>query len=324
MPGTNNEPTVSEDALEASLGELLKAADAEDVVDQLNKGGQVYSGFQDERGKKGGGGASSSDAGGLDNMMIGKLVAGGMEGEAAKAVVGSLFGMLTEAGMLGKQNGEEEEEEEEDEGMTGYARGYADALAKMGKSEDDPSDPLNKSHGEEFREDPEIGEAVDASPFMEAITSRMTGALDGLRKSVGDHRSSQDNVNRKIAGALYQQGMLIKSQRSVIVELGNRLGIVESQPAGAPKGAPDLTGAQAMAKSVDGHGAVEPLNKSQAGRVLSYMRFEKNIEDINGEQTGTLACMVEGGGVLSKSVQEYMHRWLTAHPNERERAINYA
>lgn len=340
MPGTEiTEQTIDETALDQSLEALLKAAGAEDTIEKLNKGGQVYSGHYDERGKVGGGGASSSDAGGLETMMIGKLVAGGMDGKMATQVVGDMMGLLSGSGFVGKQKGDEDEDEDEDdedEEMSGYARGYMDAMKKMGKSgdfesddgDDEDDDGLQKSHRKEFVEDSQIAEAVDASPFMDQLVSRTTRSLDGMSKSIRRGRAKQDMVNAAMARALYEQGQLIKSQQGVISELGNRLGMVESQPAPA-RGARTAVQAQALAKSMPGEagggsGGGQPLTKSQAASVLSYLRFEKGLDTINGEKTGDAACRAEAGGILTKSMGEYIDKYLTTHPNEREVALNYA
>lgn len=316
------EPTLTEDALQASLDQLIKAAGAESAVSQLKKGGIVNSGFEDERGKQGGGQASGSDAGGIEEMMIGKMVAGGMSQESAQA----LFGMMKEQGLIGRQvEGEEEEEEEEEgedgEGMNAYARGYYDAKKSMsGKGQ-----PMRKSFAEQFSDEPDLAQAVDASPFLEALTARTTQALDGLAKSLERTEGRQGKVNQAMASAVYQLGTLVKSQSNVIKELGKRLNIVEATPS-APKGARTVTGAQAMHKGLGsggGEGAPEVLTKSQAAGVLSYLRFEKGMQTIDGEATGQLACMAEGGGTLKKSVHDYLHKYLATHPNERQAALNY-
>jgi hypothetical protein len=330
MTTENNEPTIEESALDLSLDALLKAAGAEDTVDQLRKGGQVYSGFNDERGKQGGGGASSSDAGGLDNMMIGKLIAKGMPEVMARQVAGDMMGLLNESGMIGRKNGDDDEDEDEDEDeMTAYARGYMEASKKFGKSDDfEDYDDGDESFAKSFREDEDIEPAVDASPFMDQLVARTTGALDGLNKSMKAGRAQQGKVNVAMARAVAQQGLLLKSQNNVIDELAKRLGMVESQPATAPKGARSAPEAQALAKSMPGeHGTGNPpeaLNKGQAAKVLSYMRFEKGMETIEGEATGQAACRAEAGGILSKSVDAYINKWLATHPNEREAALNYA
>lgn len=321
--------TVSEDALLASLDQLVKAAGAEDTVAKLKKGGVVYSGFEDERGKVGGGGASGSDAGGIEEMMIGKLVAQGLSPEMAAKATSEMLGLAQAAGMMGKQEEEEEEEGEEEgeeeEEMSGYARGYYDAMKKMGKSEDDsPSgERFAKSHAEQFADDPDVSEGVDASPFLEALTVRTTTALDGLAKSMKSGQVKQNKVNHAMAGALYQMGSLVKSQQKVIGELGKRLGIVERAPVAPTKGATSLTGAQAMSKSLGSGTEGEALTKSEAAATLSYLRFEKGVDTIEGERTSQLAVMAESGGTLSKSVHDYLNRWITTHPNERKAAISY-
>lgn len=320
------EPMVGEDALQASLDQLIKAAGAESAVSQLKKGGIVNSGFEDERGKQGGGQASQSDAGGIEEMMIGKMVAGGMSQDAAAALVG----FMQEQGLMGRQAAPEgDEDEDEDEGMEGdeegmgaYARGYYDAKKSMsGKGE-----PMRKSFAEQFSEDPDLAAGVDASPWLEALTARVTQSLEGLNKSMTTQAGRQNKVNIATAAAIVQMGTLIKSQANVIKVLGQRLNIVEQTPAAPPKGARTLTGAQAMHKSLEanaGGGQGQPLSKSEAASVLSYLRFQKGVADIDGTSTGQLAVFAESGGTLSKSVHEHITKYLATHPNERQAALNY-
>ena len=332
------EQTVTEDTLTASLEQLVKAAGVPGlkkgaVGSSFRAGGIENSGFNDEDGKQGGGQASGSDAGGIEELMIGKLVDGGMEAGAASEMAGFMVGALTEAGLIGKKcedDGEEEEEEEgeEKEDMAGYARGYMDAMKKMGKSADADKDEeqkeekLTKSFADQFSEDKDIGEGIDASPFLDALTAKTTGALDALAKSIDQKDQKQSRVNEAMAKAIMQIGMLVKSQSGVVQELGTRLGMVEKQPAAAPKGARTLSGAKALAKSVTTE-QTETLSKSEAAAALSYMRFVKSMTDIEGEPIGQLAIFAESGGTLSKGVHEYMMKWLATHPNEKEAALSY-
>jgi hypothetical protein len=330
---------VSEDSLQASLDDLIKAAGASDAVGSLRKGGIANSGFEDERGKQGGGQGSESDAGTVTELMIGKLVASGMSGDVATATVNGLMGLLTEQGMLGRKkggeddeqegtmNGDDDDDDDDNEGMSGYARGYYDAMQKMGKSQDsddNDGEPLRKSHAETFSEDRDIAEGVDASPFLEQLTANTTQALDNLRKSIQSGARDQQTVNKSMAMALHQMGTLSKSQGRVIDELAKRLGMVEAAPA-APKGARTLQGAQALTKSIGGgHGEGQALTKSQAAATLMYLRFEKGMDKIEGESIGQLAVFAESGGTVSNNVHAYIQKWLATHPSERNQAMSYS
>lgn len=328
------EQTVTEDALTQSLDALLKAAN---TTASLKKGGIVNSGFEDERGKQGGGQGSKGDAGGIESLMIGKLVASGMDAAAAGEIVGELSGLLTEQGLIGHKRDEEEEEEEEreekdgeddeDEDMRGYARGYADAMAKMGKSETAaPSgETLAKSITESFTGDKDIAEGVNATPFLEALTARTTESLGALAKAMDAQDKRQTGMVQKLAHAVVQIGQLAKSQSAVIDELGKRLGVVEKQPATGPKGARTLQGAQALKKSIEGGEGGEQLIKGSddMAAVLSYLRFAKSMDTIEGEPIGQAAIMAEAGGVVSPAVREYANKWLATHPAERQAALSY-
>ena len=351
------EPTVEEDSLEASLSDLLKAADAEDTVDALRKGGKEHSnvsggvsydtsGFTDESGKSGGG--VTTDVGTLDSLMVGRMVQDGMPAEQAKALAGfltseggaALLGKMgfvhnkrpTPAGKMKGYQGDKEDEEDEDEEMSAYARGYYDAMQEgLGKSGDPaggkpgedakPGEGDPESFKKSFSEDTDIGDAVEASPFMEALTARTTEALDTLNKSIKGGRKKQDTVNKSVAVVMYQQGQLVKSQAAIIGELGKRLGIVEATPL-PPKGA--TTDAEALNKSF---GAGDPkvgdnLNKSQLASALSYMRFEKGIDTIGGQKTGELACRAESGDVTEETL-DYAKKYLQTHPAQAQEALTY-
>ena len=333
------------------MTDLLKAADAEDTVSALRKGGKEHSnvsgdvsydvsGFSDERGKKGGG--VTTDVGTLDSLMVGRMVqmgfdagdaqkmAGFLTSEAGASMLGKM-GFVTNgrpgpSGSTGKMKGyqedDEDDEDDEDEEMTAYARGYYDAMNEhMGKSEDYSDDDDSESFQKSFADDSDIADAVEASPFMESLTARTTGALDALNKSIKGGRNKQNEVNRAIAGAMYQQGQLVKSQQGIISELGKRLGIVESTPL-PPKGM--TTAAGAMHKSF-GAGDPRPgdnLNKSELASALSYMRFEKGIDKINGQETGQLACRAESGDT-DQGTLDYVKKYLATHPQLANEAITY-
>jgi hypothetical protein len=163
---------------------------------------------------------------------------------------------------------------------------------------------------------------------MEAITTKVVQSLDGLKKSMKNGRDKQEGVNTAMAAAMYQMGNLVKSQSRVIDELGSRLGMVERQPAAAPKGVQNPAQAAALSKGMPGEagdngGGVGQLNKSEMASALSYMRFEKGMDAINGEPIGQLAAFAESGGDISKSVCEYMDKWLATHPQERAQALQY-
>lgn len=331
MADKKDEQEVSTDALQASLDGLLKAASVpkEEVLQkgagsdsEMDGTAISTSGHFDERGPVGGGMAGKGDIGPQSSasweskMMIAKMMEAGYlsPGPNFAAMAGSDY-MAQFAGKMEKEDDEDEKEME----------GKADA----GFVPDSRPTPTQKSHVNEFTEDPDIAEAIDASDFMEAITTRTTSALDGLGKSLAAAEHRQSEINKATAGAVYEMGTLIKSQQAVIEELGQRLGIVEREPAPS-KGATTLQGAQALAKSMPneaGQGAGNPydsLNKSQVARTLSYMNLEKGVAEIGGDRTANLVGLAEAGGIISETTLEEVKRFLTTHPNEAERALNYS
>lgn len=300
---------VDVDGLEASLQDLIKAADATDLAKAYGGTSVEYSGRHDEDGKGGGGGAEASDIGGLDDMMIGKLTEAGIPADVIAE-----FGAF----MSAKQEEGEEEEEEEEEGEE------EEPAAKMGGKvpHDRPVPGMGKSM-DALRQDADIGDAVDVSPFLEALTARMAEQLDNVRKSHASFQSNQAGVNRAQAAALYQMGTLMKSQTEVISELGRRLGIVERVPA-PQRGATTTPMARALAKSMPGEAGVggEALSKSELVSTLTYMNLEKSIRDINGRKTGELAMLADSGSIDEETVAAARH-FLMTHPNEAQVAKQY-
>lgn len=294
------EPEVGSDALEKSLDALLAAADAGSVVETLKKGGQVFSGHVDERGSVGGG--ASPETGAIESLMIGKLTEAGVPAAQAQTLARSMFGAMTEGGLVGKAGfppkpaaSEEEEEEGEGEGegeeeMSGFAKSFTTP----------------------------VQEAIDASAFLEEMTSRVGKSMDGFQKSLRKSNNRQDAVNAASARALVEMGRLLKSQARVIQELGKRLNIVERAPVAAPKG---ITGAVPMQKSLTTGGAQQQpqkLSKSQVAAVASYMRIEKGMSDY-----GQVAIRAESGGEITQEHLAGIHRFLAANPTEAASALNY-
>lgn len=307
----SEEAAVDVDGLDASLDDLLKAADASDVRERLAKAvrgehpgstgyNAVYSGRVDEDGKGGGGVASMSDAGTIDDLMIGKMIDAGVAASTVADFVAFMHGAQ-----------EEEEEEEEDDDM--YRSGQPDG------------EPLVKSHAEEFKEDEDIARAVDASPFMEALTMQTTKSLDTLNKSLHAQGVRQNDFNGKMARATAKMGQLLKSQAGVITELQNRLGIVEKTPQ-PQKGRTDLTGAQPLEKSMGGEASGASgaqLTKAEAVSTLTYLNLVKGMKTIHGNKTAELACMLEAGGSIDQGTLDEVQRFLATHPNEAKLAKAY-
>jgi hypothetical protein len=320
---------VDVEGLEASLQDLIKAADATSIAKAYGGTSVEYSGRYDEDGKGGGGGAESGDIGGLDDMMIGKLSEAGIPADVISAF--SAFMSKEEEEEKESEGGGDEEEEEEEEGeegkMSAHKKGKfppePEFEGKMGKvSHGRPTAKsqdydLQKSM-QEFRGDRDIADAIDVSPFLEALTARTAEQLDGIRKSHGQFANSQADVNRAMAGAIYQMGSIIKS-------MGQRLGVVERTPA-TPRGATRLTGAQAMAKSMPGEvgSGRESLSKSELLASMSYMNLEKGIKQINGRSTAELVSLFEGGANIDQGTVGEVEKFLRSHPNESDTARRYS
>lgn len=339
-----NEQTTTLDALDASLNDLLKAA-SRVTGEPLIKGDGVQidnSGTFGSDGKQGGGQGSVSDAGKVEDLMIGKLTAAGFNAAQAASIVGMMKDVgggsffshqrpSPSGGMSGKakppmppfagaaddefgdeDEGDEDEGDEDEEppvGMRGKRR--------MGKS---------LSFDEQFRADPDIGEVVDVSPFLETLTARTTEALDSISKSLRKSVRRSDEQFVTMAKSMVALGGVVKSQQAVIAELGKRLGVVERQPA-APKGVTSLSGAQPMQKSMPGEAGQggTSLRKSEVASVLTYMHLEKGMKEIGGRKIATdLVPLVESSAEVPASIVGEVQNFLRRNPGEASLAKSYA
>jgi hypothetical protein len=340
-----NEQTTTLDALDASLNDLLKAA-SRVTGEPLVKGDGVNidnSGTHGSDGMQGGGQGSMSDAGSIENLMIGKLTAAGFNAGQAATIVG----MMKDVGgdsffqhqrpspsMSGKARGpkmppfagaaeddlddeddfeDEDEDEDEDEEQPVGMRGKR----RMGKS---------ASFDSQFRRDPDIGEVVDVSPFLETLTSRTTEALDTLDRRMRKSLRRSDEQFVAMAKTVHALGALVKSQQHVINELGKRLGVVERQPVAAPKGVTSLSGAQPMQKSMPNEaGGLGSLKKSEIASVLTYMHLEKGVKEIGGRKIATdLVPLVESSAEVPSNILGEVQNFLRRHPGEAGLAKSYA
>lgn len=321
------------DTMQASLDELLKAADAHGTMRKAMGGVDIDTyGHTDERGKTSGGYAEVGDAGkGVDlseEAIVGKMSEIGLNAMQA----GALVGFMKDGGFF----------DHERPSPTGKMKGKAgkgaqpptppfvgDADEDFGgededeDEDDEESEEMGKSFRKSFADDSDIADTVDVSPFLEAVTSRTVESLDALNKSLRRSERKQGAVNAAMAGAMYQMGSLLKSQARVIDALSQRLGLVERQPE-APRGAVTLSGAQAMQKSLGAGGAGGTLRKSEMLSALSYMRLEKGMKEINGRSLGEVIYAFEGGGIINPEDAATVERFLATHPAEAQKAKTYA
>jgi hypothetical protein len=174
---------------------------------------------------------------------------------------------------------------------------------------------------DDFRADPDIADAVDISPYLEAMTSRTADHLDGIRKSLVSAQGEQQGMNKALAGGVYQIGQLVKSIASVVDALDRRLGLVERTPA-QQKGVTSMH--KAMTKMLPGEvGGGEQLGKSEILSTLSYMNLEKGIRDINGRKTSELVGFFEAGNIVDQGTVQAVQQFLATHPADAKLARTY-
>lgn len=329
---TDHEPDVSLESIDSALDHLAKAAGATDVINKAGYQGTAVdqTGHVDERGQTAGGYPAQGDVGGLDDLMIGKM-------QEALVDAGFDANQIEAAFMQAKQE-DDDEDEDEDEDDDAKMKGKKGKMGAAKKSEASPSEPGNQGGSEDpdlrkskddFLANQDVADAVDVSPFLEGLVERTADQIDGLAKSLREGHSRQGEVNKRMATALYGIGQLVKSQQSVIHELGKRLGSVERQPS-PQRGHTDLAGSGAaqplnkgLPNEAGGASAPEQLNKSELLNTLSYMHLEKGVKEIAGQKTSDVIAMYEGGGVLMPQALQAAQRFLTTHPNEAETARSY-
>lgn len=281
--------------LQGALDNLTRIASST----QLNKGGIANSGTYSDGKPSGGGQGSMADAGGIDDLMIGKMTAAGFDA----ATIANFRAFM------------EDKKKKE--------KGEQPSMPPFGKSETAPQTQEPGKLAKSLTEDPEISEAMDASPFMEALVARTTGAIDTLEKSL--HAIEQRSCEREVATAraMLEIGKLVKSQASIISELGKRLGVMERAPVAQPKGRTGTNGAQPLNKSgVDTPPGGE-LRKSEVLSTLTYMNLEKGIKNINGVPTYQLAGMFEGGNIIDEHTLGAVRQFLAENPREAQAAKSY-
>lgn len=297
-------PQVTDDGLGNALDELLKAADATSLSKAATHSGKGSNsvetgGHVDETGTTSGTLAGDGDVGGIDTLMVAKMSAAGIP----TAMINAFAAFMKKV----------EEDEEEDDDEEGEEEAYKSLEPAFQKSMD------------AYREDSDLSDTIDVSPFLEALTARTADQLDAIRKSAGHFEGQQNHVNQKLAAALHQIGGLLKSQTGVIQALGERLNLVERTPA-PQKGATQLSGAQPLHKALPGElgqGGKE-LRKSEILSTLTYMNLEKGMHEINGQRTSELVGLFEGGNVIDEKTVGAVQSFLQTHPNEADAARQYA
>lgn len=344
--GTRNEGqrAVTLEGIDASLDDLMKAADATDLVKGANGISIDQGGHTDERGATSGGYPDSGDTGVLDSMMIGKmehaLIDAGFDAGSIAAFMKAKANAPMEppegdggdepddddaAPPFGKQSGKPADTS----GGTGTAGRPkpTGGKGKMGKS----LDALRAHQNEQGQTT--IADAMDVSPFMADFTVAMGEQLDEMRKSLEDERTGSKDVSRKMAAAIIGIGQLVKGIAASANRLDQRLGLVERtpQPQRGRTTPPQLAKGGYRQPAQLGAGGGENANqltKAEVLSTLSYMNLEKGskdarFRDIGGQPTYEIAALYEGGGSLPRHALEAVQQFLATHPAEARAARTY-
>lgn len=321
----NNEPEVTLESIDSALDTLIKATEATDLAKALGGVAVDQGGHVDERGQTKGGYAETGDVGSLDSMMVGRMEQALIEQGFPAAAIAAF--------MRGKQ--EEEEDEDGKKKEEEREPNEPPPAGKMGKPADSSGGvgtnprvkPTMGKSLDAFTEDPAIANAIDVSPYLEALVQRTCEQLDGFAKSADARGEKQDDVNKSMAVAVYGIGQLMKGVAAHATRLDQRLGLVERQP-NPPKGATSQPEAVALAKGFGAHGAEggpQPgqLTKGMVIATLSYLNLEKGIKQIGGRDTSELIYLYEGGGQLAPQAFNAVQRFLATNPSEAPVALSY-
>lgn len=295
------EAEVTIEQLDKSLKALVDSADA------LAKGGVENSGTTSDGKPAGGGQATTKDAGGIDDMMIAKMSSAGVPADTLAAF---------QAFMSGKPfEGKEDENEDDDED---------EETEKSNKQK--PS--LAKSARQRFGDDPSIAQAVEVSPYLDALATQTAEAIDALdtsiAKSLGDITKRNDRISFALVKSLTQVATTLRGHGEVLSALAKRLGVIEQAPARAPKGATGTASPIAKSGFGNGNGGGDALTRRELCNTLTFMNLEKGLKTINGFKTSELAVAAEAGGVVAAETLDAVQRFLREHPAEAEKAKAYA
>lgn len=328
MPGS--EATVSEDQIAKSIRDLMQVAQSTSKLAKGDDGNNiVHSGTMSDGKPSGGGRPSTSDAGAIETLMIAKMSAAGIPASQIAAFMKDLKdededGENLRAFMGSLQVGDSDPSNIR---VPRPSPGGGEQRAAKSQRHDDT---LRKAL-EEFRENPDLADTIDVSLYLDAMTEKLAGMVDGMRKSISDGHVQQNQFNMANAAALVgisklvkAQGAVINGQRGVIEELGKRLGVVERAPVAQPRGATNQPRAAALAKGLPSEaGGGGELRKSELCSVYSYMHLEKGIHDIRGTRISQIVNDLEAGNVLSQEHHQAALQWLALNPNEAAVARSY-
>lgn len=102
------------------------------------------------------------------------------------------------------------------------ARG--ESLTKSERAElADSDEPMAKSHKESFVENPNIAQGFEVSEFLDALTSKVTDALDESRAEMSKSFAEVGEFNKALAKSLNAMGALIIAQDKKIRQLEKSL-----------------------------------------------------------------------------------------------------
>lgn len=143
----------------------------------------------------------------------------------------------------------------------------------LGKSET-PKASLSSEITKGLRENDTLQKALDVSDFLQEQHNELVKSLTTLAEALEKSDGRQHEFNLVLARAVSGIGQLTKG-------LGERVGIIETQPARGPK-SKGVAGAQPLEKSFSGATPSTGLSKSAVLDELELMVQESMAKSLNG------------------------------------------
>jgi hypothetical protein len=168
------------------------------------------------------------------------------------------------------------------------------------------ADQITKGH----QENDTMVKALDVSDYLQEQHTELTKSLEMLADHIEKADNRQHEFNLVLAKAVSDTGRLAKG-------MAKRLGVLEQQPARAPKAA-GVQGARPIEKGFAGEQpAGETLNKSQIEGALSEM-LQKSVEEGRGGATpdgidlGVAASKFEQFGQIDPGLYQRVQQHIKA------------
>ena len=169
----------------------------------------------------------------------------------------------------------------------------SELFALMGGGTDPNSLSGQVSKAMDPSENDVLQKSIDVSDFLSEMHGATTRALDVLAQGLEKSQNRQHEFNVVLAKSVLDMARVLAQQSEVTKAMSDRLGVMESQPARAPK-------SKGLAAPIEKSFAGQPANQLGKGQILDTLErmLIKSDEDGRG---GSAAC----GEDLLKAIAKY-------------------